>query len=178
MKKTLKGDKIEFFGNFPRNVFCAFAVTLLTRSEKLDVDDHSCFASPSCDDQSFACRKVVLIGFFDNLHRRDFSSSHLAVLHHPPLKPNNVTVGLSMRRVSLPTSCQAGTRLLHAGFLPAWLDHHRFPTKGQKSSAAVPPRCTPAPLHPLTTRTPPDVLRVGCGPVTPPPPTMITMRSS
>ena len=81
-------DKIEFFGNFPRNVFCAFAVTLLARPEKLDVDDHSCFASPSCDDQSFAGRKVVLIGFFDNLHRR-FLITSPTVLHHAPLKPKN-----------------------------------------------------------------------------------------
>ena len=175
-------DKIEFFGNFPRNVFCAFAVTLLTRSEKLDVDDHSCFASPSCDDQSFACRKVVLIGFFDNLHRRDFSSSHLAVLHHPPLKPNNVTVGLCMRRVSLPMRCQVGTRLLHP-WLPSSLARSspvsQFGSEGAKilrSSAPSLHACSHTP--PLTTRTPPDVLRVGCGPVTPPLPISRTMRSS
>ena len=87
-EKTLKVDKIEFFGNFPRNVFCAFAVTLLARPEKLDVDDHGCFVSPSCDDQSFAGRKVVLIGFFDNLHCR-FLITSPTVLHHAPLKPKN-----------------------------------------------------------------------------------------
>ena len=72
-------DKIEFFGNFPRNVFCAFAVTLLARPEKLDVGDHGCFAPPSCDDQSFAGRKGVLIGFFDNL------SHHIT--HRAPPRP-------------------------------------------------------------------------------------------
>ena len=60
-EKTLKVDKIEFFGNFPRNVFCAFAVTLLARPKKLDVDDHVCFALPSCDEQVIVGRKVVLI---------------------------------------------------------------------------------------------------------------------
>ena len=78
-EKTLKVDKIEFFGNFPRNVFCAFAVTLLARPEKLDVGDHGCFAPPSCDDQSFAGRKGVLIGFFDNL------SHHIT--HRAPPRP-------------------------------------------------------------------------------------------
>jgi len=91
--KTLKVDKIEFFGNFPRNVFCAFAVTLLVRPEKLDVDDHGCFASPSCDDQSFAGRKVVLIGFFDNLHSRH----HPPCSTTPPSSQKTATAGFYMR---------------------------------------------------------------------------------
>ena len=41
-----------------------FAVTLLARPNKLDVGDHSCFASHSCDEQVIVGRKVVLIGFF------------------------------------------------------------------------------------------------------------------
>jgi len=88
MKKTLKGDKIEFFGNFPRNVFCAFAVTLLARPKKLDVGDHSCFASPSCGDQSITGRKVVLIGFGGNLHRRFLIKSPCRA-PPPTLKPKN-----------------------------------------------------------------------------------------
>ena len=87
-------DKIDFFGNFPRNVFCAFAVTLLSRPKKLDVGDHSCIAPLSCDDQSFAGRKVVLIGFFDNLHRRDFSS------RHPPLAPPRPPQAKKLQRLA------------------------------------------------------------------------------
>jgi len=60
-EKTLKVDKIEFFGNFPRNVFCAFAVTLLARPKKRHVGDHVCFASPFCDEQVIVGRKVDLI---------------------------------------------------------------------------------------------------------------------
>ena len=151
------------------------------RPKKRDVGDHCCFALPSCGDQFLTGRKVVSDGFLSILSQ----ISHQVILPCStttyPSSQTTATAGLCMRRVSLPTRCQVGTRLLHAGFLPAWLDHHRFPTraqKGQKSSAAVPPRCTPAPLHPLTTRTPPDVLRVGCGPVTPPLPISRTMRSS
>jgi len=70
-------DKIEFFGNFPRNVFCAFAVTLLARSEKRDVDDHGCFVPLFYVDQVIVGRKVVLIEFFGNLHRRFLIKSHL-----------------------------------------------------------------------------------------------------
>ena len=44
--------------------FLRFAVTLLARPKKLDVGDHSCFASPSFDEQVIVGRKVVLIGFF------------------------------------------------------------------------------------------------------------------
>ena len=78
-EKTLKVDKIEFFGNFPRNVFCAFAVTLLARPEKLDVDDHGCFVPLSYVDQVIVGRKVVLIEFFGNLHRRFLISSILEI---------------------------------------------------------------------------------------------------
>ena len=130
--------------------------------------DHSCFASHSCDEQVIVGRKVVLIGFLA-IFIADFSSSHVAVLSTNPLThQKTASAGFCMRRVPPPTRCQVG-RLLHTGFLPAWLDHHRFPTlaqKDQKSSGAVPPRCNTPP--PLGTRTLPGVLRVGCGPVPPP----------
>ena len=48
-EKTLKVDKIEFFGNFSPKFFWRFAVTLLARPNKLDLGDHSCFASSSFD---------------------------------------------------------------------------------------------------------------------------------
>jgi len=76
-----------------------------------------------------------------------------------------------MHRVHPPTRCQAGTRLLHTGFLPDWLDHHQFPKraqKGKKSFAASPPRCMPAPRPPPCDRTPPGVLRVVRGALHPP----------
>jgi len=65
-----------------------FAVTLLARPKKLDVGDHGCFASPSCDEQVIVGRKVVLIGFFGNLHRRFLIQSPCRA---PPLtlKPKN-----------------------------------------------------------------------------------------
>jgi len=46
------------------------AVTLLARPKKRDVGDHSCFVPLSYVDQVIVCRKVVLIEFFGNLHRR------------------------------------------------------------------------------------------------------------
>jgi len=82
-------DKIEFFGNFPRNVFCAFAVTLLARPKKRHFDTHSFFASPSCDEQFIVVRKVVLIGFFGNLHRR--------FLFKSPAYSNNNKIFTGMR---------------------------------------------------------------------------------
>jgi len=82
-------DKIEFFGNFPRNVFCAFAVTLLARPKKCHVGDHSCFASPFCDEQVIVGRKVVLIGFFGQSLSPISHQVTLAVLHRPPYTPEN-----------------------------------------------------------------------------------------
>ena len=95
--------------------------------------------------------------------------------HHPPCSTTHpssqktATAGLCMRRVSLPTRCQVGTRLLHVSFLPAQLgsNHHRFPTraqKGQKSSAALPPAARL--LSPVPPRD--GVLRVRRGTLHPP----------
>ena len=50
-----------------------------------------------------------------------------------------------MRRVHPPSRCQAGTRLLHTGSLPAWFDHHRFPTLAQKGSINVEGKQRPRP---------------------------------
>jgi len=60
-----------------------FAVTLLAQPKKLDFGDHSCFASPSCDEQVIVGRKVVLIGFFGNLHRRFSIKSPWCSTSHP-----------------------------------------------------------------------------------------------
>jgi len=62
-----------------------FAVTLLARPKKHGVGDISCFASPSCDEQVIVGRKAVLIGLFDNLHRRFL----IQVTLPPTLKPEN-----------------------------------------------------------------------------------------
>ena len=143
-------DKIEFFGNFTRNVFCAFSVTLLARPKKRHVGDHVCFASPSCDDQSFAGRKVVLIGFFDNLRRRFLITSHRAP-PHAPLKPKNCngwlvhapgantterSCGDEVATHWLPSSLARTSPVSHAG------------SEGSNSSAASPPSlhtCSPSP---------------------------------
>jgi len=77
-------DKIEFFGNFPRNVFCAFAVTLLARPKKRHVGDHVCFASPSCDEQVIVGRKVDLIVFF---WKSSLPISHQVTLLCPTTPP-------------------------------------------------------------------------------------------
>jgi len=74
--------------------FVRFAVTLLARPKKLYVGDHSCFASPSCGDQSITGgRKVVLIGFFGNLHRRFLIKSPCCA-PPPTLKPKNCNIWL------------------------------------------------------------------------------------
>ena len=86
--------------------------------------------------------------FFGNLHSRFLIKSPCRA-PPPTLKPENC--GFYMRRVHPPTRYQAGTRLLHAGFLPAWLDHHQFPTraqKGQTSSTASPPAANLLPEAP------------------------------
>jgi len=57
-----------------------------------------------------------------------------------PLKPEYCDGCFYMRRVPLTTRCQAGTRLLLPGFLPAWLDHHRFPLRKLK----IPPQHCPS----------------------------------
>jgi len=152
IEKTLKVDKIEFFGNFPRNVFCAFAVTLFARPKKLDVDDHSCFASPSYGEQVIVGRTVVLIGFFGNPHRRFLikSSCPCSTAHSQAKK--------LLRLVFTCAGCthqqdiKRGRDCYTPGFLPAWLDHHRFLTraqKGQTSSTVSSPSCKPAPRPPL-----------------------------
>ena len=95
-------------------------------------------------------------------------STLLTLAYRPPSRQKTATAGFYMRRVHPPSRYQAGTSLLHAGFIPAWLDHHRFPTraqKGQTSSAALP--CTPAPRSPLVMLTPPGVLRVSRRTLTP-----------
>jgi len=69
----------------------ALAVTLLARPKKLGVGDHSCFASPSCDEQVIVGRKVVLIGFFGNLHRRFLIKSPCPCsTAHPTLTPKKL----------------------------------------------------------------------------------------
>ena len=153
-EKTLKVDKIVFFGNFPRNLFCAFAVTLLARPKKLDVGDHSCFASPSCDEQVIVGREVVLTGFFGNLHRRFLIKSPCRASPRP-LKQENCD-GWILHAPSAPTNkISSGDEIATplASF-QIWLDNHRFPTraqKGQNSSAALSLRCKPAPRAPLVT---------------------------
>jgi len=131
-------DKIEFFGNFPRNVFCAFAVTLLARPEQLDVDDHGCFASPSCGDQSVAGRKVVLIGFLA-IFIADPISHQVTFLCHTthPSRQQTVTAGFYMRRVPPPTRYQVGTRLLQAGSSP--VSHAGSETKKSSAAFIAPP---------------------------------------
>jgi len=75
-----------------------------------------------------------------------------------------------MRRVHPPTRCQAGTRLLHP-WLPSKLARSspvsHAGSKGSNILLSSPPMqpCSPTPLE---TRTPPGVLRVGCGTVNPP----------
>ena len=85
-----------------RNVFCAFAVTLLARPKKRHADTHSFFASPSCDEQFIVGRKVVLIGFFGNLHRRFLIKSPCRPC--PLSSQKTVTAGFYMRRVHIPTT--------------------------------------------------------------------------
>ena len=63
--------------------FWRFAVTLLARPKKLDVGDHSFFASPSCDEQVIVGRKVVLIGCFGQSSSPISHQFHLAVLPRP-----------------------------------------------------------------------------------------------
>jgi len=82
-------DKIEFFGNFPRNVFCAFAVTLLARPEKLDVGDHSCLVLLSCVEQVIVGRNGVLIGFFWQ-SSSSISSKSCCRAPPPTLKPKKL----------------------------------------------------------------------------------------
>ena len=123
-------------GNLRRfEYFCAFAVTLLARPKKLDVGDHGCFASPSCGDQSITGRKVVLIGFFGNLHRRFLIKSPCRA---PPPTPQ----ARKLQRLAF--TCAGCT---HQQDIKRGRDH-RFPTraqKGKKYSTASPPSCTPAP---------------------------------
>ena len=127
------------------------AVTLLARPKKLDVGYHSFFASPSCDEQVIVGREVVLLGFFGNLHCRFLIKSPCRASPRP-LKQEYCD-GWILHAPSAPTNkISSGARLLHTGFLPDWLDHHhRFPKRaqnGQKSSAALPPRCEPVPRAP------------------------------
>jgi len=70
-----------------------FAVTLLARPKKLDVGDHSCFASPSCDEQVIVGREVVLIGFFGQSSSPISHQFHLAVLHRPPSRQKTASAG-------------------------------------------------------------------------------------
>jgi len=140
-EKTLKVDKIEFFGNFPRNVFCAFAVTLLARPKKLDVDDHSCFASPSCDDQSFAGRNLV---FRRILWQSSSPISHQVTCAPPPtLTPKKCTC--TCAGCTHQQDIKRGRDCYTPGFLPDWLDHHRFPTRAQKGQ--IPPHRYPPAAH-------------------------------
>jgi len=92
------------------------------------------------------------------------------VLHHPPSSQKTATAVFFMRRVHPPTRCQAGTRLLHP-WLPSKLARSspvsHAGSKGSNILLSSPPMqpCSPTPLE---TRTPPGVLRVGCGTVNPP----------
>jgi len=56
--------------------------------KKHDFGNHSCFALPSCDEQVIVRRKVVLIDFFGNLHRRFLIKSPCCA-PPPTLKPDN-----------------------------------------------------------------------------------------
>jgi len=110
-------------------------------------------------------------GFFGDLHRQ--------LLFTSPKK--TVTAGLYMRRVPLPSRCQAGTRLLHAGFIPAWLDHHRLPTgsKGSNILHSIAPSCKPAPRPPPRELNTPLECCESCAGQYPPLPTVSrTMRTA
>jgi len=139
-------DKIEFFGNFPRNVFCAFAVTLLARPKKRHVGDHVCFASPFCDEQVIVGRKVDLIVFF--------GKSSLPISHQ-------VTLPCSIAHPHARITCagchyqrdvKRGRRRCYTpDFLPDWLDHHHFPTflrKGKNPPQHLSPAATLLPESP------------------------------
>jgi len=76
-------------------------------------------------------------GFFGDLHRR--------VLHPPPtLTPKNCTC--TCAGCTHQQDIKRGPDCYTPGFLPDWLDHHRYPNLAQKgqtsSSAASPPDAT------------------------------------
>mgnify|MGYP006115061539 CR=1 FL=1 len=143
-----------FFGNFPRNVFCAFAVTLLARPKKLDVGDHSCFASPSCDEQVIVGREVVLTGFFGNLHRRFLIKSPCRASPRP-LKQEYCD-GWILHAPSAPTNkISSGDEIATplASF-QIWLDNHRRPEGSKFLRSIVPPLHTCSPSPPRDVNTP------------------------
>ena len=138
-----------FFGNFPRNVFCAFAVTLLARPEKRHVGDHSCFASSSCDEQVVVDRKVVLIGFFGNLHHRFLIKSPCFLLHRP--LSSQKTVAFTCAGCTHQQDIKRGPDCYTPGFLPDLARSSPVSHAGSETSKilhSIDPHCTPAPLLP------------------------------
>ena len=149
--KTLKGDKIEFFGNIPPKCFLRFAVTLPALPKKRHVDTHSCIAPLSCGDQFITGRKVVLIGFFGDLHRQ--------LLFTSPLKPKNCNgwfvyaPGITTNEMSSGDEIATPLASFQLGLIITGFP--RGLRRVENPPQHCPPRCTPAPRAPLVMRKPP-----------------------
>ena len=141
-------DKIEFFGNIPRNVFCALPLPCLRGLKSVMSATTAALHPFSVVTNLLLTGKRFSGGFFGDLHRQLLFTSP-AVLHCPPFTcagchhQQDVKRGrdcytlASFHLGSIITSFQRGLRRV------------KHPPQYR------PPHCKPAPLSPLLTRTPP-----------------------